>query len=164
MTSRVFNKKAWNKSSFCKQVIKSNSINIFTFITQYIREIPKNENECYKVTLCISNVFNTFFNLLQTILTSKMWQEWTKEIFKYYVSEETKSKAEIRSYRKAGYSGETTVWFTGHQVSNRSPINTGTGLCCLNTEFKWRSAGDTPLIITWEKPESHRHFIATQVY
>lgn len=40
------------------------------------------------------------------------------------------------------------VWFTGHHVSNRPPINTGTGLCCLNTKFKWRSAGDTLLSLS----------------
>ncbi len=45
-------------------------------------------------------------------------------------------------------------------------INTGTGLCCSNTKFKRRSAGDTLLSLSHgrnQKTRDMRHFIATEV-
>lgn len=56
-----------------------------------------------------------------------------------------------------------TVWFTGHRVSNKPPINTGSGLCCLNTEFKWRSAGDSLLSLSHEG-NTTRHVSTEGVY
>lgn len=50
----------------------------------------------------------------------------------------------------------------GHHVSNRPPINTGTGMCCLNTKFKWRSDRDTLIIRepeTWDISWLHTCYV-----